>query len=304
MRNLASRIALGALVLASACSDTEAPADPGKACDEVASAMCDRLDQCSPPQLLALYGDRTTCLARMKLVCLPLLSAPGSKTTPATALQCASDIRAGSCDLYFTHSVPTSCLGVPGTLADGAACAAGPQCESTYCQLASGSSCGTCARRSAAAGPCSEESGCAPGLACAGGSCVAFGGVGSACGPKQPCRRDLLCRAGICGKPLEAAQPCDPLRQECNMVSGLYCGKSKLCSQASTAKAGEPCGLLDGGGVAICTGGATCTSLSGGLCQAAALDGAACDDQKGPHCLAPADCVGGICRIADPTACK
>ncbi len=298
-------VPLAGLALASACSDSTTPLDPGQACDAVATAMCDKLNQCAPTELLTLYGDHATCLARIKVVCLPMMSAPGSKTTPESAQQCADGIRTGTCDIYFAHGLPATCLGSPGTLADGAACAVGAQCESTYCQVAHGSSCGVCARRASAAGACTEEAGCASGLTCAGGSCVAFGGIGSACGAKQPCRRDLICRNATCGKPLEAGQPCDPLRQECNMVAGLYCGKSKLCGQASTAKAGEACGLFASNGVAVCTGGATCTNmLASGLCQAPAPDGAACDAQKGPACMAPADCVGGVCKIADPALCK
>lgn len=142
------------------------------------------------------------------------------------------------------------------------------------------------------------------GLTCASGVCVPFATVGSPCNQEHPCQRDLICRNGSCAKPLEAAQPCDPLKQECNLASGLYCGKSKVCGQAKTAKAGEPCGLLTGGEVAACSGGATCTGVVNALCQAVAADGGACDAIKGPHCMNPATCVGGVCTIASAAACK
>jgi hypothetical protein len=297
-------LALTALsALAGACSDS-ATSNPEKACDEVAAATCDKLSECAPAELLALYGDLAGCAVRVRLRCQPMLDAAGSRTLPATAEECAVKLRAAGCDVFSAHNLPAACYGAPGSLADGASCAVGAQCESSYCKVPSNAACGVCTRRATSGGACSEEDGCAPTLACAKSVCVPFGGVSSPCNQDHPCQRDLICRGGSCARPLEAGQPCDVLTQECNLQQGLYCGKSKLCGQASTAKAGEPCGVLPGGEVAICSGGARCSTNVNGLCQAPAPDGGACDPAKGPYCVHPATCVGGVCVLPDGAGCK
>jgi len=297
--------ALALCFLAGTCSASTGPiTDPGEACAAVASAVCEKLNQCAVVELITLYGDLPTCEARLRLVCQPVLSTSDSRTTAANLGECAAKVRAGTCDIFFAHNLPPICNGVAGNLPEGAPCAVGAQCVSTYCKLAEGSACGTCARRASSGGACADETGCENMLACASQVCVPFGGVSSPCNPEHPCRRDLICRGGACAKPLEAGQPCEVLTQECDLPSGLYCPKSRICTQALGAKAGEACGLLASGDYAICTGGASCSDGPTPLCRAFAPDGAACDLKQGPFCMRPAICSGGLCKIADPGACK
>jgi hypothetical protein len=73
-----------------------------------------------------------------------------------------------------------------------------------------------------------------------------------------------------------------------------------VCTPVVYAKVGEACGIT-GMMYAVCTASADCKMQK---CVAPATDGAPCDATNGPGCLAPAKCVGGLCKLEDPAACK
>ena len=95
----------------------------------------------------------------------------------------------------------------------------------------------------------------------------------------------------------------------CDTLAGLYCstGATPVCTALGLPKAGEPCGLVNGA-LAVCAGGGHCSLNIGtgmGTCEAAAADGAACDDTNGPTCLSPAVCgaTSKVCTLPNPANC-
>jgi hypothetical protein len=140
---------------------------------------------------------------------------------------------------------------------------------------------------------------------------VTFAKAGSPCSAAQPCLRTLSCNKGTCATPLGAGANCEPTLDQsqnpCDGAKGLFChGQTKVCTSVGTAAAGAACGFIDKN-IVLCTAGAQCKTAPGalsGTCQATAADGATCDDTNGPKCVAPAHCVGGVCKITDPSSCK
>ena len=62
------------------------------------------------------------------------------------------------------------------------------------------------------------------------------------------------------------------------------------------------CGTDPQGGAtfSVCAASGTCSGSLSGTCTAAAADGASCSTtDTGAHCLAPATCVSGKCKLPD-----
>ncbi len=309
--------ALGLVLLGSAlvlaCSgDDDAPANvsPQQACDSAARALCDKIEACAPFYVDLQYGDPATCISRFMINCTSSFSAPGTSATPNKLSQCASDFGTVSCDDVLRRKYPSSCTTQPGTLADGAACGHDAQCVGRLCRKTGEATCGACSAIGAAGATCAEDEDCDVGLTCIEDKCVKYREAGESCSDTQPCAATLVCSGGSCALPLAAGAACKATSfadNDCDGVKGLYCDTpSKTCTKIGVASAGEKCGLIDGKPV-VCTNGAECqipTLGSQGTCQAAAADGAACNDRDGPYCQDPARCQNGICTITDPATCK
>jgi hypothetical protein len=304
-------VSLVSAPLVVACGEDEAvPAvSPEVACDEAASALCDKFQECAPFLTSSLFVDSASCAARFKINCASSFSATGTSATPERTQQCARDARAATCEDLLGRNSPESCRTVAGTLEDGAVCGHDAQCKNKLCRVAKDSTCGACSSLGAAGAACERAEDCDNGLTCVDSKCIAYGKTGHACSATQPCLPTLACNNGVCAAPLAAGGACTFKLGEnpCDAAKGLYCHpKSNVCAAIETAAAGGTCELsLEK--ITACTAGSQCKIAKGsttGPCVAPAADGASCNDENGPKCIAPARCTGGVCTIADPAKCK
>ncbi len=259
--------------------DASAPtgATAARACSDLATAFCAKLERCSTFALNATYGDNATCKTRFALGCMPTFTAPGTSATPEKTATCAASVGALACDDVLAGNLGVSCTNTAGTLANGTACNEDAQCSSTYCAHAPSSACGTCSPVTTAGSACVNAS-CSHGTAC----------------PKG---------ANKCITPVRGAvgAPCT-VQEQCDLANAIGC--NTLTSKCIALAVGTPCGL-SGNTFNVCAASGACSGAFNGSCSAAAADGAKCSDaDTGPHCLAPARCVGGTCKVTDPTACK
>lgn len=301
---------VGIALVACSGDDASASISAEAACDDAAKAYCAKVDECAPFFVKLAWGDVATCVGRVKINCVPGFSANGTSATPSRLSQCATDVKSLSCEDTLGRNLPVSCHTDPGTLADGAPCGVDAQCKGRLCRQAGGNACGACSTIGSAGAACERDEDCDSGLGCADKKCVTFAKAGATCGATQPCLRSLACNKGTCAAPLAAGAACEPNTDQsqnpCDGAKGFFCHfQTKVCTSITAAAAGGACGLVDNT-IAICTAGGDCKVTTGltGTCQAAAADGATCDDAKGPKCVAPAKCIGGVCKITDPSTCK
>ena len=197
-------------------------------------------------------------------------------------------------------------------MAQGGACADGWQCATGFCSFASGAACGTCAQPPGVGSACRANSDCAYGLVCTGASadaltCVAPVPAGAKCDATHPCEAPNQCAAsrgaaqGTCRAGAKYGQSCETV--SCDVTAGLIC-IGGLCDTFDVAGPGEPCG--NRGGYTFCTSNA-CDIPTGqfeGTCRQFAEEGGACDDINGSNCRPGIPCIGGVCRVPDPTSCR
>jgi hypothetical protein len=298
-----------------------------QACSDLATARCNKRQSCTNGAgITRTYGDLNTCLQREKLSCVDALAAPSQGNTPAGSESCSTTIAGMSCADFLSGNATSACI-FAGALADGASCAFNGQCQSSYCTNEKLTACGTCGP--APSGSC-DTTACARGQECVTDTtamtmmCQTPGAMGAMCSKTLPCASDLTC-VGTTPAAMGTCQPavamsgasCDPrdaTGPACDGTIGLHCnGKTKLCDAIQFVGDGMPCGTLTDGTFAACAGGGLCALAAGatlGTCKAPAADGAACDTDVGPPCLAPAKCVtggasttAGTCQLPGATAC-
>lgn len=344
-----SSVALVGLALAVGCASgpsngvptsgsggTGAQGTAAQACLSEAMVSCGLLDSCSgSAKTRELYGTTVNCQTRRQLACIAALAARGSNRTPADVLACAQAEGALGCADYLLDNLPAACALPPGQLDAGAGCAFPAQCQSTFCALAPGALCGTCAPLPLAGSGCAR-SGCGPDLICGLSSetCLSPAPDGGHCTEANSCLPGLDCVGlindggrGVCEPSgTQVGQSCDYRRRTaagCDSELGLYCAK-QLCQLTEEAPAGAACGLVDGGSHGCPAGESSCVlteqpiscAASGdcvyahgaSACLAAAADGALCDDAVGPGCTPPARCLvtsGGaaICTLPSGSLC-
>jgi hypothetical protein len=284
-----------------------------QACTEYANEVCTRVGSCVPWFISYAYGDTATCNARQKLACSEALAAAGA-LRPDDTLACANAIAAQSCDDFFAHVIPTACS-IHGTLAQGATCLIGSQCQGdqAYCQIATDNTCGACATRGGAGAQCAVNEDCQSGMVCAKSKCAAPGVASATCSDAVPCRASFACKAGSCQTPAKLGDTCTPTQgnpfADCDELAGLYCDPGTTqCKAIVMGKPGDTCGNT-ANGLVVCGASGACRpggdgGANTGVCVAAAADGAACDSINGPTCTPPAQCKNQKCTLPDPTACK
>jgi hypothetical protein len=267
------------------------------------------------------YGDAPTATSRLKAQFMTALTAPGTGWTPSAAEACVQAIETASCADALANNLPAACHPPPGQLASGAACGDNGQCASGYCNLGPGGKCGTCAAALGAAGAtCYRDNDCAYGTVCNGsdltstpvvsGKCASLGASGASCDDTHPCLRTLACNAGVCAMPAAASATCSQTGTDffgsCSELDGYYCNKATngTCTKISLAAAGAPCGGINGS-ITACSASGVCVppNSASEKCMGPAADFGNCDSKKGPGCMAPADCIGGICTLPTPASC-
>jgi hypothetical protein len=184
-----------------------------------------------------------------------------------------------------------------GTLADGAPCKFGTQCQSGFCQTG-GQFCGHCSPKRQAGEHCDDSFDCSGTLVCsAGHRCAAILGEGSPCTTNDVCKAGLSCTGGTCVKLKSLGESCDPSVNNCSLsedVSCDYFDGGPVCGPARYAQTGETCLGADR---ATCTGAATCHL---GTCVGPAGDGEPCDLTADLNCMLPAQCGNGRCELPPP----
>jgi hypothetical protein len=261
-------------------------AGPGlSACDHYYAAQYTR---CGGPVLPATEGARVR--ARYLEVCLNEMALPGSGMTPASVEACALALDSSACELPDGPPVPCN---FNGSLAGGAACNEGLQCQSGQCQGTAAFSPG---------GPIGP-------VTC--GTCAPFVGIGQACG-QGGCGSNANC---LLGPDMETAKDpqytcvaitqgdvgatCDDLSAICK--TGLYCAaQTGKCT--ALGDAGPACGegTASPGDPGGCAAPLSCVGLPGMATCSTGGAGAFClndlDCSPGLGCV-PGPCSSSIARI-------
>ena len=133
-------------VITVACSSSEGAGSitPEQACDELARAYCEKIQECAPFLMTLGFGATSTCVDRLKIDCVPGLSAKGTSANPSTSSQCAAEARAATCDALLGRNAPASCKTLPGQLANGVPCGTNAQCAGRRCKPIDNASYGVC----------------------------------------------------------------------------------------------------------------------------------------------------------------
>jgi hypothetical protein len=276
-----------------------------QACADAATAICGTVNGCSSLLLQLQYGDIATCQTRFQTACVRTLGASGTGFTPAMMEACAQKVATESCADVVSNNPPAECQAAVGELANGVACGDSSQCQSQYCNKGTDGTCGACGTRTG--GTCHRNEDCAYGQLCLGATstCVVPGAAGATCDTTHPCNQTLACKSGTCSAPDEVGGTCTPGDASnpfgtCDVLKGLICHPvSRMCVALGLAAADQPCGAINNGYTACSANGACSTTTK--TCVAALADGASC--AAGTHCMLPAACSGGVCKLPDPQSC-
>jgi len=277
---------------------------PEEACLRVATARCQKYNECRPRWLQANLGDVDTCVTQYAAtLCRNRLGIEGTSDTPTTLEACTAALTSATCAEFIDNDLAViACLSLPGALPTGAACGTAAQCQTTTCEIPAGAECGTCGGPLRAAGaPCTSGNQCEKNLQCFNGVCALPGGVGTRCTNSFGCQYPLSCMVDRCEVSANAGESCGT--KPCNDRDGLLC-RNLVCQPWQLAGPGEPCNNAD---FRFCSGGGFCTTTGAsteGRCVAAVAAGEPCNDTIGPFCLAWGQCVRGVCKTPDPGMCK
>ena len=299
-------LALGFVLVVAGCAASDLTLGEKKACAALAQAECDKLEACVLDGVGRRYGAAGTCLARRQASCEASAGAHASGTTPGSIEGCTLALADAACGDFERDTIPL-CAPAQGQLGENAACAFSSECHSTFCQLVTGTGCGTCQPRTTLGASCATTS-CSRGFVCVSSTltCQAPSAGGAQCSDGEPCGFALTCvtpsgaATGTCepaGSSVGAS--CDPAHATgpgCDELRGLACDRATdRCINLTYAGAGQPCGDVSGTTVA-CDAASVCFGASDtaqGHCQALVREGSACDTGAGPACMAPARCVTG-----------
>ena len=264
-----SFVAFGVFALlgcTAACSSStgngSGPVTLDQACTDAAAAVCAKVESCSAFAEKIVYGDSTTCKARVKIGCLASGNAPMTGITPAQVVACKDAYGALACGDLFADNPPPACKPGGGQVADGKACGDDSQCVSKFCGGRTGDSmCSVCGPPPGAGAAC-VNSKCGPGFSCVNNKCAAPAKNGEACGGLVAnCQSGSSCTDGKCVAAAKLGESCSldgKVNAGCDSLAGLWCNtKTMKCTTAKLVATGT-CGLDDAGDITGCTGGGTC----------------------------------------------
>lgn len=248
-----------------------------------ATAICEKVQKCQPAAFSQSWATTAECVTDVEASNKNGVSAlPGSKITQDQIDACGAEISGSTC--AFGLNDLAKCV-LRGTLAAGAGCYDGRQCQSGRCKRANLSDdCGACASFETTGGSCLEDGDCDFGLTCLDGKCAKLGAKGETCTVDgKRCDAGLVCANGKCADAADKGFACTATGNECRR--GLVC-TSGTCQDVTVkvAALGEPCDAQT-----------TCrkSSCRGGKCIPYATTGSAC----GGDGSALADCDGDdFCR--------
>ena len=132
------------------------------------------------------------------------------------------------------------------------------------------------------------------------GTCQLPSVVGGPCGANQPCKAGSYCAGAQCAAQVELNGACQ-VAAACAGQKGFACVQQR-CQAIRFAPPGQACGLASS---ILCQGSSECNIQQGtmGTCSKVANDNAACGGAAG-SCLAPADCISGLCKIPTGGECN
>jgi hypothetical protein len=326
-------IALVLSVWSAGCSSSSG-VSADQACGDNAHAICMKMQSCAPANLQATYGDELTCETRAKATCLDVVAAPSTGASPAKTEACAKAYANYACfDYRNKANIPADCQQATGFVASGSACEYPGQCQSGFCAIVPGNSCGKCADAPKQGDSCASLTSCGPSLTCTSDTlvCTTPAAQMATCGTGQPCGAGLSCvapagagTAGTCQTAgSQAGASCDGTLKTgagCDNPMSLYCdGLTKQCAQTAYVGAAQACGYDSSNGTLVeCTAG-TCVGAAPttgqlGQCVGRAADNGACNVPDGgaatpsAGCLPSARCISssgatGTCQTVSASGC-
>jgi hypothetical protein len=300
-------------------ASAKADADSGAnaACRAEAYARCTKLAGCSQAYLENRFGSVAVCEQVMAGECIAAVNAPGSAQTPAQVELCmaaVTDPNTWSCDDYiFSQNTPPACATPSGALANGASCLVSAQCQSTFCNVPVGSSCGVCAPPLQLHDSCATSN-CPASLVCESTTktCETYSQLGASCGSAAPCAVGLTCTAGSNGSTCQtgvatSGAGCVFSGPGCSFAAGFACNiESSTCQQVQFAAPSGACGVVSGQ-QAYCSGGACIF----GNCVPYGLPGQPCSmTSTSAGCINGARCIttgdggtSGTCQVIGAGSC-
>jgi len=160
-----------------------------------------------------------------------------------------------------------------------------------------------CTPLGAASAACTTDSDCAAQLICSGGTCRVPSPLHASCNTDQRCAHPWMCAAGMCVEAVGFGAPCTYADDRCNRNEGLMCGAAGTCEPWLNGSSGQACNRTRNGWAA-CVGGSSCGATSeGDTCLGPLADGSPCTPGRAPYCLAPAECLGGVCGLPSLVNC-
>lgn len=280
----------------------------GTAAHQLAQARCWQILNCKGLTIDTVFGGKEQCVAMLEAeenIPLP----PDAVVSDAQRLICAVDLLAAPCVEAMYEGVP-SCLRV-GPRAEGAACALDGQCQSGWCDGATGVACGQCRARLLEGDICQSlgELKCPAGMGCVTGdsyvTCGVPGRLGQAChgveNQHRRCSMELQCvetaqtGSWVCASLPQLGDPC-PLFGECS--SGTSCENfgSRTCIPTPIAEAGEPCGPMPMTDILTQCRAGRCDAPSWNAPGTCAGRGDNVPCQNNDRCVYLDECIHGTCQ--------
>lgn len=269
-----------------------------KALTTYALAFCTRYQQCNPGNFTYQYGTIETCAQQNIRYYVWQENTIDADISTTSLQQCATSTLELSCEDFNSERSSWACQ-PRGPRLEGDECVDDAQCETGFC-AENNFRCGQCAIPPTAGQPCVADR-CAPGLVCGDGTCLPPTHYAGRCDDTHPCEGRSYCNsAGQC------VSQSQTVGDTCGVAGGVVCdfsagyvcdGGTNQCIQFAVADEGLPCGFRSPGYV-YCVG-ALCPSS--GVCPPQRVDGDACDDERGPSCLFPDQCIDGTCQKLPPS---